>query len=54
MSRELEEAVELHTRLDKKQRLESPNDRWPPELIIYYNNKKENENENTCKYAEEK
>jgi len=50
MSRELEEAVELHTRLDKIQGLKSPNFKWPPELIIYYNNKKENENENTCGY----
>ena len=50
MNRELEEAVELHTRLDKKQGLESPNSSWPPELIIYYNNKKEKENENSCGY----
>ena len=50
MSRELEEAIELHTRLDKKQGLESPNSSWPPELIIYYNNKKEKENENPCVY----
>lgn len=50
MSRELEEAIELHTRLDRKQGLESPNSSWPPELIIYYNNKKEKENENSCGY----
>jgi len=50
MSRELEEAVELHTRLDKQQELESPNSSWPPELIIYYNNKKEKENEDACGY----
>ena len=50
MSRELEEAIELHTRLDRKQGLESPNSSWPPELIIYYNNKKEKDNENSCGY----
>jgi len=50
MNRELEKAVELHTRLDRKQGLESPNSSWPPELIIYYNNKKEKENENSCRY----
>ena len=50
MNRELEKAVELHTRLDRKQGLESPNSSWPPELIIYYNNKKEKENENPCGY----
>ena len=50
MSRELEEAIELHTRLDRKQGLESPNSSWPPELIIYYNNKKEKKNENSCGY----
>ena len=50
MSRELEEAVELHTRLDKQQELESPNDRWPPELIIYYNNKKGELNADSCRY----
>ena len=50
MSRELEEAIELHTRLDRKQGLESPNSSWPPELIIYYNNKKEKENEDACGY----
>ena len=36
-----EEAVELHTRLDKKFDYESPNSFWPPDLIEYYNNKKE-------------
>lgn len=33
--------VELHTRLDKKFDYESPNSFWPPDLIEYYNNKKE-------------
>jgi len=41
MSRELEEAVELHIRLDKKQGLESPSFKWPPDLIDYYNKKGE-------------
>jgi len=50
MSRELEEAVELHTRLDKNQGLESPNSSWPPELIIYYNNKKGELNADSCRY----
>ena len=48
MSKELEQAIELHTKLDKKWGLESPNNSWPLDLIIYYNNRKEKENENSC------
>ena len=50
MSRELEEAVELHTRLDKIQGLKSPNFKWPPYLSDYYIKKvKEKENADTCR-----
>lgn len=45
MSKELDEAVLLHKRLDKKEGLKSPNNLWPPDLIEYYNAKEIKENE---------
>lgn len=45
MSRELDEAVILHKRLDKKEGYDSPNKLWPPELIDYFNAKELEKNE---------
>lgn len=45
MSKELDEAVILHKRLDKKEGLKSPNKLWPQDLLEYYNKKEIKENE---------
>lgn len=45
MSKELDEAVVIHKRLDKEEGYTSPNNLWPLDLIEYYNAKEIKEHE---------